>query len=162
MPSIPRRRFLAALSGAAAGGLAGCGSLSDQSPPAGSLRFENDHNLPHSIRLEVTGVGTESGSDAGGVAGDVAVPAPQRSLTASTTLEPGERLTYESVFTEPVWYGVQFTVDGSVPGDNAGTTRFNPADADGGTWELLAGKVYESGEFSWVVHTTDNAGTFDR
>ena len=160
MPSMDRRRVLASVGTVTVGSLAGCGTVGEQSPPAGSLRFENDHSLPHSVRCEVTGVGTTPGEGAGDVTGTATVPAPQRDLTASTTVAPGESQTYERVFTEPVWYGVQFTLDGERPADNAGTTRFNPAAADGGTWELLVGHVYESGEFSWEVHATDDAGPF--
>ncbi len=162
MPSISRRSVLASLGTATVGSLAGCGGFSDQSPPAGSLRFENDHTVPHAIRVKVTGVGAEPREGPGGVTETVTVPKPQRTLTASTTVAPGESKTFESVFTESAWYGVQFTLDGDRPADNAGTTRFNPAAADGGTWEILAGHVYESGEFSWEVHTTNNAGSFSR
>jgi hypothetical protein len=126
------------------------------------LRFINDAALPHSIRVEVSGVGAEPGDGAGDVTGDVIVPPGQRNLTASTTVSPGATETYEGVFTEPVWYGVQFWLDGERPEDNAGTTRFNPTAANGGTWEILAGHIYESGEFSWEVRSTDNPGQFDQ
>jgi len=161
MPSPTRRSLLTALGTVTVGSLAGCTELFDDSPPAGSLRFENSHTLPHSIRFEVTGVGDEPGEGPGDVTGDVIAPPTQRNLTASTTVSPGDTETYESIFTEPVWYGVQFRLDGDVPENNAGTTVFNPADADGGSWEILTGRVYDSGEFSWVISTTDNAGRFD-
>ena len=161
MPSLNRRALLASTGTVALGGLAGCGFLSDQSLPAGSLRFDNNHDLPHSIRLEVTDVGDVPGDEPGEVTGDVVAPPMQRNLTAATTVDPAESETYESVFTESVWYGIQFELDGEIPPDNSGTTVFNPADAAGGTWEVLTGKVYESGEFSWVVSTTDNPGQFD-
>lgn len=162
MPATTRRSYLASLGAATVGGLAGCAPLGDRSPPAGSLRFDNDHTLPHAIRLEVTGVGADPGEGAGGVTGEVIAPPTQRNLTASTVVEPGETATYESVFTEDAWYGVQFWVDGDIPDDNAGMTRFNPAAADGGTWEFLTGHVYASGDFSWGVSSTDDAGDFDR
>lgn len=113
------------------------------------------------MRIEVTGVGADSGDGAGDVTGDVIVPSTQRAIVASTTVDPTDSEVYESVFTEPVWYGVQFVVDGEIPPDNRGTSTFNPAAADGGTWEILTGRVYDSGEFSWVVSTTDNAGRFE-
>lgn len=161
MPSLNRRTFLTALGTVTVGSLSGCAFLSDQSPPAGSLRFENDHDLPHSIRIEVTGVGAEPGEGPSDVTGDVIAPPKQRNLTASTTVDPTNSETYESVFTESVWYGVQFLLDGELPEDNAGETVFNPSDADGGSWEILTGKVYESGEFSWVISSTDDPGEFD-
>lgn len=161
MPSLDRRTLLAALGTATAGSLSGCAALTEQSPPAGSLQFENEHDLPHSIRIEVTGVGAEPGEGPGEVTSDVTAPPMQRNLTASTTVSPSDNETYESVFTESAWYGVQFELDGEIPEDNAGTTVFNPSDADGGSWEILSGKVYESGEFSWTVSTTDNPGRFD-
>ncbi len=113
------------------------------------------------MRIRVTGVGADSGDGAGDVTGDVTVPSTQRAIVASTTVGPRDSETYESVFTEPVWYGIQFVVDGEIPEDNRGTSAFNPAAADGGTWEILTGRVYESGEFSWVVSTTDNSGRFE-
>lgn len=162
MPSIDRRTYLSSLEAVTIGSLAGCTAITEQSPPAGSLRFVNDSTLPHSIRVEVTGVGAEPGDGTGGVTGDVIAPPMQRTLTASSVVSPDETETYESAFTEPVWYGIQFWLDGEIPEDNAGTTRFNPAAADGGTWEFLIGHVYESGEFSWEVHTTDNTGPFNQ
>lgn len=162
MPSIERRTYLTSLSGVAIGGLAGCPALTTQSPPAGSLRFINDSRLPHAIRVEVTDVGAEPSDGAGGVTGNVIAPPTQRTLTASSVVSPADTETFDSVFTEPVWYGIQFWLDGDIPEDNAGTTRLNPAAADGGTWEFLTGHVYESGEFSWEVHTTDNPGPFNQ
>ena len=103
MPSPTRRSLLTALGTVTVGSLAGCTELFDDSPPAGSLRFENSHTLPHSIRFEVTGVGAEPGEGAGDVTGDVIAPPTQRNLTASATVSPGDTETYESVFTEPVW-----------------------------------------------------------
>ncbi|WP_254838694.1 hypothetical protein [Natronomonas marina] len=159
MSSPNRRSLLTSLGAVTVGGLAGCTSLLDREPPAGSLRFEND--LPHAIRFEVTGVGTEPGEEPGGVTGDVTVPPAQRELTASAAVDAGTGETYEGVFTEPVWYGVRFELDGEPPENDAGETAFNPAGVDGGTTEYLTGKVYESGKFSWVVSSTDDAGRFD-
>lgn len=162
MPSPNRRTVLTALGTVTVGSLPGCAYLSDDSPPAGSLRFTNDHDLPHSIRMEVTGVGADPGEGAGEVTGDVIAPPAQRNLTAFTAVGPADTETYENVFTEPVWHGVQFLLDGEIPENTAGTTVFNPSDADGGSWEILTGKIYESGDFSWVISTTDNPGEFDR
>lgn len=160
MPSTNRRWFLASVGAVSIGSFAGCAMFSEQSPPAGSLRFENDHHLPHLIRLEVTDVGSEPGTGADGVTGTVTVPASQRNVTTATTVRPDSSQTFESVFTESAWYSVQFTIDGELPGDNSGTTRFNPAADDGGSDEFLTGHVYESGEFSWEVRTSDDAGSF--
>jgi hypothetical protein len=161
MPSPDRRTVLASLGTALAGGLAGCGSVGGDSPSAGSLRFQNDHDLPHSIRIEVTGVGTEPGDDPGSVTGTVTAPPAQRGLTATTTIGPGESETYESVFTERAWYGVRFTLDGDDPENDAGRTAFNPAPAGEEAWRFLGGRVFESGDFSWGISSTENPGTFD-
>lgn len=158
---MDRRTLLASLGAAAAGGLAGCETPGSGAASAGSLRFENDHDLPHAIRLEVTGVGTDPGVDTGAVTGTVTAPPAQRDLTATATVDPGERETYERVFTERAWYGVQFTLDGEEPANDAGRTAFHPAPPDGDTGNVLAGRVYESSEFSWVVSSTENLGSFD-
>jgi hypothetical protein len=161
MEPLDRRTLLTAAGALSLGSLAGCTDLFNRSPAAGSLRLENDHDLPHAIRLEVTGVGAEPGEGAGEVTGDVTVPPAQRTLTASTTVEPGESETYEGVFTEPVWYGVQFTLDGAVPDNDSGTTVFNPVGNAGDSWTLLGGQISGSGDFSWVISSTENPGQFD-
>jgi hypothetical protein len=161
MVALSRRTLLRTAAAGAIGSLAGCTDLLDRSPPAGSLRFENNDNLPHAIRVEVTDVGAEPGDGPGEVTGDATAPPTQRNLTAATTLEPGDSETYESVFTEPVWYGVQFTLDGDVPENDSGTTAFNPVETAGETWNVLGSEVYESGEFSWVISSTENSGRFD-
>lgn len=161
MSSLDRRTVLASLGTVIISGTAGCASLSSRSAPAGSLRFENEHALPHSIRIEVTGVGAEPGERPGEVTGDVIAPPMQRNLTASTVVRPDDSETYESVFTESVWYSVQFTLDGQRPENGAGKTSYHPSPPDRETGEILTGKVYESGEFSWVISTTDNPGSFE-
>ncbi len=154
-----RRTLLGSVGTVALGGLAGCSSLGTQEPPAGSLRFENDHDLPHSITVRVTGVGARPGDD-NSPEGEVAAPPNQRTLTASTTVSPGDRRTYESVFTEPVWYAVQFTVDDREPSNNTGSTTFHPAPPDRRYGHFLSGTVYESGGFSWGISSTENPGRF--
>ncbi|MFB6087937.1 MAG: hypothetical protein ABEJ85_05395 [Haloarculaceae archaeon] len=161
MPSTTRRSVLASLGAVAVGSIAGCNAVGSADPPAGSLRFVNDHDLPHAIRMEVTDVGDAPGDGPAAVTGDPIVPPAQRTLTASTVVDPGETQTYESVFTEPVWYAVQFTVDGREPENDAGITAFHPAPADGESGSTLTGKVYSSGEFSWVVGSTENPGPFE-
>ena len=161
MPSINRRSLLASVGTVAAAGLAGCGLRGNVGPPAGSLQFVNEHAVPHAISMRVVGVGAEPGHGPDEVEGDVLVPPSQRTLTASTTVQPGETQTYESVFTEDAWYGVEFTLDGIRPADNAGQVKFNPAPTGGETGSVLVGKVYASGEFSWVVSATEDPGSFD-
>ncbi len=158
MPVGDRRTVLATLGWLTLGTTGGCLSWFDPPVPAGSLRFRNDHHLPHTIRLAVTGVGEAPGDGPGNVTGDVIVPPAQRELTSASTLEPGETETYEEVFAEPVYYGIQFELDGEEPGEDAGTVVFNPAPPDGDGGQFLEGRVYESGEFSWVVSGTDNMG----
>jgi hypothetical protein len=161
VPSTRRRAFLASLGSAAAFGLAGCSRLRSGEPPAGSLRFENDHDLPHAITVAVTDVGTDTGDDPGAVTGDPVVPPAQRSLTASASLDSGGSETYERVFTEPVWYVVEFTVDGRPPREDARATVYHPVPPGEETGRTLTGRVYKSGEFSWVVSGTENRGGFD-
>lgn len=48
-----RRALLTTLGAFGSAGLAGCSNLSNDDPPAGSLRFENEDDLPHVIRVAV-------------------------------------------------------------------------------------------------------------
>ena len=162
MPSSRRRSFLASLGTVTVASIAGCSRNGTDEPPAGSLQFENESDLPHAVSMRVMGVGTEPGDGPSEVEGDAPVPQPQRQLTASTVVQPGEKRTYETIFTEDVWYGVEFRLDGDVPGNNAGLVRFNPAPSDDERGSVLGGVVFKSGEFSWMVSSTDNPGPFDR
>lgn len=155
-----RRSFLTTVGAASLATIAGCGMPGSEKPPAGSLRFVNDHDLPHTISMEVTGVGSRPGDAPNGVAGDTAVPSAQRELVASTVVQPGDSQTFEEIFTYEAWYGVKFTLDAEEPENNAGRTQFHPAPPEKDGWRFLSGKVYESGEFSWVVTSTTNKGSF--
>lgn len=160
MPSMNRRDVLASTGIIALGGLAGCSSYRTESTPAGSLRFANQDEVPHSISIRVTDVGSSKGDDPTEVEGDPIVPATQRELTASTVVEPGESKTYEEVFTEPVWYAVRFSVDGRVPNDDLGAVAWTPTPSGVDRGNVLSGEVYRSGEFSWVVSRTEDLGRF--
>lgn len=158
-----RRALLAAVGVLWTPGVAGCSRIGDEEPPAGTLRFANDHHLPHVIRFAVVGVGAEpaeSGRDADDalVTGDVTVRPDQRELRASSSVAPGETQTFPGVFAEPVWYGVAFAVDGRTP--EAGRLPFHPAPPGRDRGRVLSGRVYPNGEFSWVISTTENPGTF--
>ncbi|WP_254824061.1 hypothetical protein [Haloglomus halophilum] len=163
-PSTSRRRFLAALGTTATATLAGCSALtgSGDDPPAGSLRFENRHSVPHSIRVEVAGVGTAPGDGQGEVQGepDPPVRESQRTLTATGAVDPEETALYERVFTAPVWYAVRFRLDGKRLEDGAGTVAFGPAPGDDERGSFLGAEVSETGEFTWVVTSTGNPGPF--
>ncbi|WP_276259338.1 hypothetical protein [Haloglomus litoreum] len=164
-PSNSRRRLLAALGATATTALAGCSNLTgSDDPPAGSLRFENRHSVPHSIRVAVADVGARPGDGPGAVQGepDQPVRESQRTLTATDTVDPGETARYERVFTAPVWYGVRFRLDGDRPEDGRGAVAFGPApenDADEQGSFLDIG-VSETGGFTWVVASTDDPGPF--
>lgn len=162
MPSISRRSLLASLGTASIAGLAGCNLDRNDRPSAGSLRFVNEHDLPHAVSMRVTDVGTELGDGPGTVQGDPVVPESQRQLSASTVVHPGETQTYETIFTEEVVYGVEFTLDGELPENNAGQIPFHPAPEDGERGTFLGGKIYQSGEFPWVISSTRNPGPFDQ
>lgn len=162
MPSTSRRSVLASVGAIAIGGIAGCSTSESTETPAGSLRFKNDHDVPHSITIRVTGVGSTPGDRPGDVEGEPIVPSSQRTLTASTVVDPGGTQTYEAVFTEPVWYAVKFTVDGQELSEDAGLVTFHPAPSGDERGTFLTGRVYESGTFSWVVTATDNRGPFSQ
>lgn len=155
-----RRSFLAAASTSVLMGIAGCSSWVERNTPAGSLRFVNDHRVPHSFTMRVTDVGTEPGTDAGAVTGEPIVAESQATLTAGTSVPPGEQVVYEDVFTESVWYAVEFLIDGQVPASKTGVTAFRPSPTDQADGKILGGTVSPSGEFSWTVSSTDNPGRF--
>ncbi|WP_440992268.1 hypothetical protein [Haloarchaeobius baliensis] len=158
-----RRSLLTSLGTLGVTGVAGCSGLLDEDVPAGSLRFENRDSLPHVIGMSVVDVGSDSetGSDGYDVTGEVTVRPGQRELTASQSVAPGETRTFRDVFTESVYYLVEFTLDGEHPEDG-GTIPFNPSPPDREYDNVLGGVVYASGEFSWQVSSTDNPGRFER
>jgi hypothetical protein len=157
MPSSSRRSVVAALGTLA---LAGCADLGgSEDPPAGTLRFVNDDDLPHAVSVRVLDVGTAPGEAPGAVTGDPTVEPAQRTLTASTVLEPDESRTYRAVFTNRVWYGVEFALDGEVP-DQGGRLEYHPAPGDDAPGETLTARVLPGGEFTWVVSATDDPGPF--
>lgn len=61
LPSTYRRSVLSSLGAIAFGGIAGRTSAELNDPPASSLRFNYDHDVPHSITMRVTGVGPSPG-----------------------------------------------------------------------------------------------------
>lgn len=158
MPS--RRAVLAIASTCVATALAGCNGNSEVDPPAGSLRVVNRDTLPHDMRMEVTDIGTEAGEEAGIVTGDPDIPG-DVSLTMTAHLDAGATQTHESVFTQPVWYAVEFTVDGRVPETREGAVAFNPAPSGEDRGRTLEASVSDGGSFGWSIAATDNPGTFE-
>ncbi|UPV75675.1 hypothetical protein M0R89_06325 [Halorussus limi] len=160
---MDRRALLTSLSTVGVTGLTGCSDILNDDIPAGSLQFENRDDLPHVIGVSVVDVGAEPRSepDRYGVAGDVSAPPQQRELTASSSVAPGETQTFKNIFTEPVYYLVEFTVDGTVP-ETGGRIPFNPSPSGREYDNVLMGVVYASGEFSYGISSTGNAGRFDR
>ncbi|WP_458208870.1 hypothetical protein [Haladaptatus sp. NG-SE-30] len=158
-----RRALLTSLSALGISGVAGCSSVLNDDIPAGSLQFENQDSLPHIIGMSVVDVGAESGTDSDGysVSGDVTVRPQQRELTASSSVAPGETQTFKHIFTESVYYLVEFTLDGAVP-ETSGQIPFNPSPSSRENYNVLGGVVFPSGEFSWQVSSTENAGRFNR
>lgn len=153
-----RRALLASLSTLGVSGLAGCSGFQNNDIPAGSLQFENQDDLPHVVGISVVDVGNEAETDSEGysVSDDVTVPPQQRDLTASSSVAPGETQTFRNVFTESVYYLVEFTLDGNLP-ETGGRVPFNPSPSNGESDNILGGVVYPSGEFSWKVSATNNA-----
>lgn len=162
MPSLNRRAFLATLGASTIGSFAGCSTVGDDEPPAGSLQFTNQDSLPHAIQLAVTDVGSEINNETGTVAGEVTVPAPQRNLTATEQLSPEESTTYTDVFTEPVWYAVECTVDRRQSSDREVKTQaiFHPAPPEREYVNYLQALLRDSGRIELAVVTTDNTGRY--
>jgi len=158
---MDRRTFLTSLGTLGVSGLAGCSQFLNGDVPAGSLQFENQSDLPHIIGISVVDVGAESESAADGysVSGNVTVPPQQQTLTASASVAPGETKTFENIFTESVYYLVEFTLDGTTP-DTGGPVPYNPSPSGRQHHAIIMGVVYPSGEFSYVNRSTDNAGIF--
>lgn len=158
-----RRALLASFSALGVASLAGCSSFQNDDIPAGSLQFENQDDLPHVIGISIVDVGTEAetGSDGYSVSGDVTVRPQQREMKASSSVAPGETQTFRNIFTESVYYLVEFTLDGDLP-ETGGRVPFNPSPSNREYDNVLGGVVYGSGEFSWQVSTTDNAGRFEQ
>ena len=76
-----------------------------------------------------------------------------------TSVASGETLTSRAVFTEPVYYLVEFTLDGTVP-ETGGRYPFTPTRPENADWQYLSGVVFENGEFSWQATVTENSGSF--
>lgn len=162
MPSLNRRAFLATLGASTVGTVAGCSTLGTDDPPAGSLQFTNEDSLPHAMQLAVTDVGSELTNETGIIAGDVTVPAPQRNLTATEQLSSEESTTYTGVFTEPVWYAVECTIDGRQSSHREVKTQavFHPAPPEREYVNYLQILLRDSGQVELVVATTDNTGRY--
>lgn len=161
MPSPTRRTLLASIGTVGFACVAGCNSTSSDDVPAGSLQFVNEDTLPHELTMQITDVGSGYDRDAQEVVGDVAIPEVLADRRTTAGVEPGTTRTYEAVFTEPLWYTVQFTIDGGVP-RHGGQVSFHPAPSDEDRGTYVGAKVFEHGEFTWVVSATDNPGPFDQ
>ena len=156
-----RRALLTSFGTLGVSGLAGCSTLLNDDVPAGSLQFENRDTLPHVIGMAVVDVGAEPESSPGGysVSGNVTVPPQQRKLTASSSVAPGQTQTFEDVFTESVYYLIEFTLDGTTP-ETGGRVPFNPSPSGREYDNVIRGVVYASGDFSYVSSSTDSSGVF--
>ena len=161
MVARSRHTLLAALGTAATGVLAGCASPFSDEPPAGSLRFVNDHELPHVLGMRVVDVGSSPRPPPELVTGPTTVSAVQREPSTARSLDPDEHDTYRGVFSEPVWYAVPVTVDGRPP-RNAERTAFHPVPPDREDANYLPVQVHDSGEGLWVISETDDSGAFER
>ncbi|GAA0645699.1 hypothetical protein [Salarchaeum japonicum] len=151
IPWCSRRRFLATVGVGLTGSVAGCTS-GDDDYPAGTLRFANNHDLPHSLSLRVTDVGARPTDMNRSVDGYASVPPSQRNITTATTLQPGDEQTYRSVFTEPAWYAIEFSLDGRVLDGSRGHLAFNPIPNEASEeTRYLTASVTNAGEFSWGI-----------
>jgi len=157
-----RRTLLATLGTTVSGSLAGCRTITDEAPPAGSLRFTNQDSLPHTIQLSVTDVGSELNADTGTLTGTVTVPAPQRNLTATEQLSPETSTEYTDVFTDPVWYEIECTVDHRQTADREVMAQalFHPAPPERTYVNYLHALLRDSGRIELAVITTENTGRY--
>ncbi|TMT77889.1 hypothetical protein E2L06_17930 [Haloterrigena sp. H1] len=157
-----RRTLLTTLGVLSVSGFAGCSQFRNDDAPAGSLQFENRDNFPHNIGISLIDIGAESETTADGytVSGNVTVPPQQRTLTATSSMDPGETQTFENIFTESVYYLVEFTLDSTTPGENS-RVPFNPSPSER-EYYTVAGVVDSFGEISRVVRATDNPGMFEQ
>lgn len=169
MSSIRRRWFLRGVGATVTSAfVAGCSLTREtgtaENPPAGSLEFHNRDSVPHEISVEVLNVGDSVGNRENGhstVIGTPEVVVPQRDLTATVVLEPGQKRLYESVFQSQVWHDVRFTVDDKYPGEDLARTVYNPAQpGDVDTGQILGGDVSTGGELSWYITVTEDRGIF--
>jgi hypothetical protein len=106
----------------------------------------------------VTDTGAEPGEDRGTVTGEETVP--RISFTTTAQLEPETEQVFEDVFTEPVYYAAQHTVDDAEPANSQAEIAFNPAPSDGEN-TFLEVQIDSSGVFGWVINATENPGPFD-
>jgi len=143
---------------------AGCNGLGSEAVPAGSLQLVNQDSLPHEIVMEITDVGNEYDEGAGEVVGDPNVPQYLTERRTTAVLEADTSRTYEAIFSEPVWYTVQFTIDGEVAPEPDGRVSSYPGPLaeSNVAGEYLRAGVLENGEKSLVVSGTDNSGPFER
>lgn len=155
---LTRRTLLGTAAGGATLALAGC-TGGESGPPAGSVKFRHDADLPHSLSIHVTDVGIGVGEGDAEVVGDPPVGEPQRTLSTALTLDPGDEVSYESVFTEPFWYRIALRVDGQQPVDEDPAIRFNPA-PDGATdGRYLTLRFVGAEELDWSIASTENLWT---
>ncbi len=157
-----RRTLLATLGTTVSGSFAGCRTITDGDPPAGSLQFTNQDALPHMIQLSVTDIGRKLDEETGTPTGTVTVPAPQRNLTASEQLSPETSTEYTDVFTEPVWYGIKCTVDYRQTSDREvmAHAMFHPAPPGREYVNYLHALLRDSGRVELAVITTENTGRY--
>ena len=142
MPRFTRRKALQAMCGAASLTLAGCPSYEqEETIPVGSLGFANEHSLPHTIGMHVTGMRAEGGES-------MTTPDDGYSSSSMVSLQPGEAHLFPSVLTDDYSeYELAFTIDGEPPQpETAATTMFTPSEPDD---KYLGLVVYQSGDFTW-------------
>jgi hypothetical protein len=124
----------------------------------------NRDTLPHEIAMEVTDIGNEYDEDTREVVGDPIVPQPLTERRTTAVLQPDTTQTYEGIFTEPVWYTVQFTVDGEVVTEPDGEVSFYPGPRNDSSvaGEYLRAGVLENGQKTLVVAGTSDSGSFEQ
>lgn len=138
MPShqLSRRGFVAITGTSLVGTLAGCSYATENEDnyPAGSVRFLNEHHLPHTIGLRVTDiVPLDSNEDLSTDASS------QEGLSSTVALDVGEKRTYAEVFTEPVQYDITLTLDGGAERSEMQFTPFPTNSVENQSLRIVVG-----------------------
>lgn len=163
---MKRRALLSSLGVCGISCLAGCSATATEEPPTGSVRFSNQHDLPHVVGFTITDIGTETArsSESSVVTGDtrLSLPIHKQDLTTSVSIAPSETVLYPDIFSKqaqkPIYYAVEFTVDGSVPKEG-GRIPYSPAPTTDERY-ILSVDITESGSLSPEIVRTTNEGGF--
>jgi len=134
---------------------------SSEDLPAGSLKFDNDHTVPHEISIEVLNVGTSKGERRDGhdtVTGTPDTAVPNEISLRQLSLNPDKHRPMNPCSSHES--GMTFDSHSTTSTrEDLGRTVFHPnSSSDETTGQILGGNVSDGGELSWQISTTDNLG----